>query len=119
MELRNVKHGFDLVVGQVGVTVRKGEKYSKLPIGTIFELFECQSPHTGSCKDVGCKACGTGIMLGYWVGAWKDIPQGLLSLEHNIEARSKAVCERMLKEGYGSLEPDDTVTAVLYLRNTY
>ncbi|MDC1300025.1 hypothetical protein N8Z24_00805 [bacterium] len=115
MKLKNINHGFDTEVGEIGCTIRKGDKYTKIPIGTTFELYDCPTAHKDSCG-WGCTKQGKGLMLGHWCGPWKDVPESLMKIEHNIKARDRAVCEQMLKVGYGSIDPDDTVTAVIYLR---
>ena len=116
-QLKNVRHNFDVNVGDVGVTVRKGVKWSKTKHGDKLELWVCNQSHYGMCNEsLGCHKVGEGMVLGYWVGPYGKLPPALLSIEHNITLRDKQQLTAILKKVYGSIKNDDIVTALIYLR---
>ena len=114
--LMNIKHGFDLKVGDVGVTVRKGDKWSRYSAGTELELWNCARGHKESCEEAGCRREGTGRILGSWVGEFGNLPPNLLSIEHNNMARDANTLKEMMVAGDGSIGDRDIVTALIYGR---
>lgn len=116
--LMNIRHTFDLEVGNVGVTIRKGEKWSKIPIGTLLELMNCTQGHKNTCEENGCSCEGYGKVLGHWVGEFQKLPLNLLSIEHNNKAKDMTILKEMMKIGYGSIEDTDIITALIYERIT-
>ena len=110
MKLRNLDHGFDLAVGDAGVTIRKGDKWA-LRRGEEFELVE---QYSGDRPD---EVVGKGVSLGYWVGPLCDVPANLLAIEHADGAKDWGICFEMMKAGYGDEFASDTeITAMIYLR---
>lgn len=109
MQLRNLDHGFDLKVGDVGVTIRKGYKWA-LNQGTEFDLVE---QHSDEKPD---EVVGTGVAIGNWLGRFKNVPNNLLKIEHNEWAQDKDTCFDMMKAGYGDFTEDSEVTALIYER---
>ena len=117
IQLKNIKHGFDVNRGDVGVTVRKGTKWSGYREGTMLDLWECEEGHPGDCATYGkCLYRGSAKILGSWVGRLVELPPSLLAMEHNIEARDMSVLKMMLILGYGQISDDDIVTALIYER---
>jgi hypothetical protein len=119
MLLQNINHSFDVKMGDVGVTIRKGDKWSKVPVGTTLELWRCTQAHAGiPCHtDMGCQFCGEGITLGSWYGQMGVLPDALLAMEHNVDARNYSVLMGMMQDAYGE-DFDETadVTALIYQR---
>ena len=113
--LKNVNHTFDVEVGDVGCTIRKGPKWSEVPIGEPLCLMYCLRPHQGAC-DESCEHRGGGRVVGSWLGKLKDLPSTLLKMEHNRQARNKEVLISMLRAGYGRISDDDIITALVYFR---
>jgi len=135
MQLKNVGHSFDVGIHDVGVTIRKGEKWSKVPIGTELELWNCPKPHSGDCpqtfptinisltdlieppfKEIKCRREGTGKIIGRWVGIFEKLPLNLVKIEHNLSARNYDVLVKMLQDAYGIIKLNDIVTALIYER---
>ena len=114
--LMNIRHSFDLEVGDVGVTIRKGEKWSKVAVGTELELWNCVKGHKESCGEVGCKCEGKGKIVGSWVGELGKLPSSLLAIEHNKTAQNKETLKAMLLVGYGQVSDYDIITALIYER---
>lgn len=114
-QLKNINHSFDVKLGDVGVTIRKGTKWYDKGLGTKMELRVCPKGHDGICNSL-CTNAGMGEIIGRWKGAFANVPDALMSIEHNIECRNKDKCREMMERGYGSLSPHDTVTALIYLR---
>ena len=115
--LKNVNHTFDLLVGDVGCTIRKGSKWAKVPIGETLELMNCNQPHQGTCGE-DCKREGTGKAIGSWLGKFQELPRNLLQIEHNIAARDIVTLKEMLEVGYGSIAEDDIIIALVYQRTS-
>jgi len=118
-QLKNLRHGFDVPVGHIATTVRKGTKWTEVELGEELELWVCQKGHYGRCRPhFGCKLVGMGQILGHWVGKLKDIPRPLLEIEHNMAARDYNTLKHQLKQAYGSITDDDVVTVLIYLRTS-
>jgi len=115
-QLRNVNHGFDIDKGDVGVTVRKGSKWYDYRDNDKFELRVCPAGHNGVCNSL-CKKVGVGRKIGAWRGTFANLPKNLLKIEHNRKARDKETLRSMLEIAYGSIAPNDTVTALIYVRD--
>jgi len=118
LPLQNVRHTFDIADGDVGVTIRKGDKWSKVPAGTDLNLWICDRPHSGTACDpaIGCQHAGEGVVLGSWFGPMRDVPENLMRMEHNIDARVPATLMRMMRQAYGNVTWDLPVTALIYQR---
>ena len=124
-ELKNVQHGFDLEVGDIGVTVRKGVLWAKRArLRDFVQLWECPEPHGESCavlRGTGkqCVLHGAGQMLGCWIGLLDALPPQLLALEHEIESRTMMGLMSSLERAYGKATVDDDKqewTALIYVR---
>lgn len=75
IQLQNINHSFDVEVDEVGVTIRKGTKWSVYNIGTEIELWNCSTFHKNNCSiRKGCKYEGKGKIIGYWVGLFDYLP---------------------------------------------
>lgn len=119
LPLKNIQHDFEVEIGDVGVTVRKGSKWAdSVDMGlTDVELINCGEPHTGDCtQEKGCVYCGTAQLLGYWYGSLENIPKGLLALEHEKASRTYEGLLYSLKRAYGEFDEKDFFTALIYLR---
>jgi len=126
-QLKNVQHDFETGVGMIGATVRLGSKWSKQPVGTIVDLWQCDRPHAGDCPapaggdavgpDVGCVRRGQAQIVGHWCGELIDLPTGVLALEHETASRTWDGLVASLRRAYGDLVAASAkVTALLYLR---
>ena len=113
--LKNVNHKFDVGLGDVGCTIRKGIHWASTPIGEHLCLSNCSTPHSDRCH-AGCYFEGFGQIIGRWVGRLDKLPPTLLSIEHNHRARDMKVLKDMLRDGYGSIDDSNVVTAVIYIR---
>lgn len=108
-KIENLNHTFDLEVGEIGVTIRKGIKwYLHSNLSDRVELVE---NFNGVRKTVGL-----GKIIGYWIGEYHNIPEPLVRMEHNKKARSRKVLHKMMVKAYGKIENTDYVIAVLYIR---
>lgn len=119
MDLVNVRHGFDLSLGEVGVTIRKGEKWSMVPVGTRLNLILCTAENARMCDhspSAVCSTQGEGLTLGFWVGRYAELPLGLLAIEHNVGARDKETLDALMQQAYGYMDENTKITALLYLR---
>lgn len=119
MPLQNINHSFDIPMGDVGVTIRKGDKWDKVPVGTSLMLWRCTHAHPGVIchDDIGCRFCGSGTTLGSWYGEMVNLPASLLSMEHNVEARDYNILMGMMQDAYGQDFDENTdVTALIYKR---
>ena len=129
LQLKNVQHDFDVVPGDVGVTVRLGPKWAKAyddEPGRFVDLWQCERPHDGACPETvsneggygtRCLGRGTARLIGYWYGKLAYVPAGLLTLEHEREARELSGLLTSLARAYGSrVTWDSEVTALIYER---
>lgn len=115
-QLKNIDHSFDVSLGDVGCTVRKGSKwYDWANVGHEMELRVCPKGHDGECNSL-CHNAGVGKVIGWWKGELCALPPALLAMEHSIKARDKEVLRSMLEAGYGGICDADTVTALIYIR---
>lgn len=114
-QLKNIAHTFDVELGGVGVTVRKGTKWYDMPLNTELELRVCPKGHDGECNSL-CEKAGEARIIGRWKGSLMNLPHALLSIEHNRDARDMEALKQMLKTGYGSINKHDPVTALIYER---
>jgi hypothetical protein len=113
--LKNIDHTFDVALGDVGCTIRKGRKWSDAPVGEELILMNCHQGHSGECGDE-CKCEGHGRVIGSWVGQLKDLPPNLLKIEHNNKAKDLTELMKMMYVGYGTISETDIITALLYER---
>jgi len=116
-QLKNIDYAFDIDVGDAGVTVRKGSKWFDYSTGSRFEMRVCPKGHDGTCNSL-CNQTGIGRKIGAWKGPLMDLPANLLSIEHNKKARNMETLREMLEMGYGSIDPHDVVTAMIYIRES-
>lgn len=114
MYLKNIDHSFDVPIGDVGVTIRKGEKWRNIEIGTNLTLMNCKRAHKGTCLKT-CRHEGYGEVIGVYKFEARSIPNSLIKIEHNKEARDKEVLIKMLERAYGKIKPMDILTAVIYV----
>ena len=121
--LMNIQHSFDLKVGDVGCTIRRGSKWSKVPVGTELELWNCPKAHPGECTEqplpglqVACKCEGKGKILGSWMGKFIRLPDNLLSIEHNNQCKDFDALTDMMVRAYPDIKLGDIVTALIYER---
>jgi rubredoxin len=117
-DLKNIDHTFDVEVGDVGCTIRKGTKWSEVPPDEHLTLWNCPHPHSGDCDPFECKHEGSGNVVGFWLGEFGKLPPSLVAIEHNKSARDMDVLREMMKVGYGKINDDDIVTALIYERKT-
>ncbi len=115
--LKNIDHSFDIAVGDVGCTIRKGDHWSTIPVGTDLLLMNCSVGHRGPCA-ADCINEGTGRILGHWKGEFGKLPPALLGIEHNVSARNFDVLREMMRVGYGDIADGDIITALVYVRNS-
>ena len=115
MQLKNINHTFDVGVGDVGVTIRKGSKWYDVRECDEFELRICPKAHDGVCNSL-CKLVGLGKKIGNWKGTLKELPNALLKIEHNKKCRNREVLRQMLEVAYKDVGNDTIVTALIYIR---
>jgi len=117
-ELKNINHSFDLLNGKIGCTIRKGDKWKMVNPGDILHLWNCPQAHNGSCKkaNLNCEYCGTGLVLGYWYGPIRELPESLLKIEHNFTAQNLPILIEMFKTAYGEINDDDMYLSLIYMR---
>lgn len=120
-QLKTVQHDFEVEVGRIGVTVRKGFKWAVVPNGTRIELWRCEVPHDGECPQIACSPQGEGMIdhRFLWVGRLRDLPARLIEYEHEERSRSYSVLLDSLARAYGTVSEDDWVTVMGYLRTVY
>lgn len=117
VQLKNVNHGFDLEVGDVGCTIRHGYRWSNYVTGTPIELWNCKEQHHGLCTEETCTRCGTGVIIGSWCGKLKELPPSLLAMEHTNDLKDYDALFTMLKKVYDDFTSEkEPVTALIYLR---
>lgn len=112
--LKNVEHEFDVAVGQIGVTVRRGFKWAQVPRGTTVELYYQHSPEKGLSDEFR----GTAEVVGHWVGQLHNIPARVIEMEHEASSRLYSGLVESLKRGYGPFEENEYFTALFYRRVT-
>ena len=122
-QLKNVKHDFDVEVGSVGVTLRKGFKWATAPRGEELELWECSIAHEGDCPArIGgretCTLQGVGTVEGRWVGTLKSLPAKVIELEHEPSSRVYSGLLASLRRAYGPLMPEGEYFTALFYRRT-
>ena len=110
LSLRNLDHGFDLPAGEVGVTIRSGNKWM-IEAGKTFQLVEQYSDGREE------RVVGKGMAVGCVHMPFKHIPGNLLKIEHNDAARDRETCLQMMRAGYGDDFTEETYcTALIYYR---
>jgi len=123
MQLKNLQHGFDTEVNGIAITIRLGAKWQR-SIGELIDLWECDYPHAGVCTYnlARCHQRGTAMVIGWWYGRLADVPESLISLEHEESCRTTDGLTVALVRAYGEdvimNEDSPMVTALVYLRLT-
>ena len=124
-QLKNVEHDFEVAVGDAGVTVRLGAKWQAAATGEVVELWLCDEPHDGDCpielpdadRAPLCDQRGHGKILGWWTGAFTDLPVSLRLIEHEMMARTSKGLYDSMRRAYGdAFGSDSIVTALIYAR---
>ncbi len=113
LDMRNLDHGFDVSVGDVGVSIRSSSKWSKINQGELINLVEQYSDGKESTK------VGEGVIIGKWVGEFRSLPPALISIEHSNDFKNKDYLSSILNNVYhGSFHEEAIVTAVIYYRTS-
>ena len=116
-QLKNVDHTFDLMVGETGFTVRKGEKwYKNLKVGEIIELWKCSTQHTGQCSSSTCEYCGQGEIVYSSPEFFKNLSAELLLFQHNKKSRDYHFLFNTMLKSYEKFSYNDVVSLVFYKR---
>jgi len=119
MQLKNITHSFDVNVGEVGFTVRKGRKWFETSkVGDILDLWNCQMAHLGKCTDKHCSFCGQAEVVYITLENFKYLTPELLMFEHNKDARDYDILKKQLIRAYGKFDDNDIVTLLFYKRLT-
>jgi len=101
MQLKNIAHTFDVNVGEVGFTVRKGRKwYETCKLGDNINLWNCQRAHQGACIDEHCAFCGTAEVVYVSVERFKNLSPELLMFQHNKNCRTYDALKQQLIKAY-------------------
>jgi hypothetical protein len=112
--LKNVEHEFDVEIGAIGVTLRKGFKWANVERGTLIDLYFQHSAEKGLSDEFR----GTARVVGHWVGQLKDLPARVIEMEHEASSRLYGGLLESLRRGYGSVTESDYFTALFYQRVT-
>ncbi len=114
MALYNVEHDFDVEVGEVGVTLRRGDKWFKVPAGT--QLLLIRRDGSGDSAQEGVQ--GTGEVVGHWYGRLMDLPARVIEKEHEPSSRLYTGLLASLRRAYGEIAEQEMFTALVYRRLT-
>ncbi len=118
--LHMIQKTLDLVVGEVGVTVRRGGKWAHI-LRRSLDLDLCLCSYEGG-PAVGVPKhtqAGTGIVIETHLMPFKDVPARLVALEHEESSRTYFGLLNSMRKAYGSdfAERED-VTIFAYRRLT-
>jgi hypothetical protein len=120
-------HPLDVQQLKLASTVRKGFKWaSTAKLGDALMLCVCR----GKCLDPercgkpkrngtpwSCEHCtiqGKGVVTGFWVGRFEDIPALFLDYEHEASSRTYSGLLKSMRRAYGQFGPHDWVTVLMY-----
>jgi len=135
LQLKNVQHDFEVPIGEIGVTVRLGDKWFQAfrshihdRDGFVVDLWQCPQGHSGECVATGpansdgtgvvCKFRGTAKIIGAWRGKLIHVPDTLLALEHEKSSRNFMGLLFSMRRAYPNISSHDYVTALIYTRLT-
>jgi len=89
----------------INVTVRKGRKWDKrTEIGSRIHLVRSEDN----------AVIGIGDVVGKVVTCFECIPESFCKREHDPDARTKEGLRKVMKGIYGDINPDTTVTVLLF-----
>lgn len=107
MLMMHMLHSLDCDIGDIGVTVRKGEKWFGT-IGVPVQLCVCVPEH---------RIEGKAVIIDNWYGIFRDIPGRFLEKEHEEESRMYSGLLNSMRRAYGEdFNEDEEVTVVVYNR---
>ena len=124
--IMHMLHQLDIKVGQVGSTVRLGNRWadslgSRLILCVCSDF--CKAPNT--CNDPKHNSCGvcdrqgTGKVVDVWTGVFQDIPARLIHNEHEESSRLYPGLVNSMKKAYGDrFDETKVVTVVSYRRDS-
>jgi len=116
--LHMIQDSFDVDVGGIGVTVRRGSKWAQLIRRTLnLDLCVCSyegGPATGVPKHTNA---GTGIVIETHLLPFKNVPARLVALEHEKSSQNYFGLLTSMRRAYGAdfAERED-VTIFAYRR---
>jgi hypothetical protein len=112
-------HKVEVDPGEVGSTVRKGNKWASATPGTKLDFCECAS----SCyaddhvEERDCIIVGVGEVTDQWFGTFKNIPARVIENEHEALARLYSGLLYSMRRAYGEdFSEEELVTVVTYKR---
>lgn len=101
----------DQEVGQVGVTVRNGNKWMQYK-GDFMDLCECVSHSSETVHFI----TGRGKIINKGMCQFRDIPARIVELEHCEDARTYSGLLEAMKSAYPNFTDQNIVTWVEYVR---
>lgn len=111
IKLVNLKHDFEVGVGDIGVTLRRGVKWAGRPVGTKLQLVRHEDPE-GKVE----QEQGEGVIVGHWVGHLRDLPAVIIEKEHEATSRLYTGLLNSLRRAYGTISESEYFTALFYKR---
>jgi hypothetical protein len=104
-------HAVEVVPGEVGVTLRLGEKWFKTKDGETIELCECSADNTTHT------VVGHAEIVGRWYGMFTYLPARLIEKEHEISSRMYSGLLKSMRRAYGQdFNEESNCTALSYKR---
>ena len=101
-------HSLDVKPGDIGITVRRGDKWLSVTQGEQLDLCVCVPDHVIVDK---------GYVNFTWYGKFKDIPARYLELEHEVESRTYSGLLKSMRRAYGfEFNENEQVTVLGYVR---
>jgi hypothetical protein len=114
MRTLHMLHSLDCGVGQIGTTVRKGNKWADA-YGLTLELCVCTP--IGDAGGQSHVVEGHGLVIDIWSGKFKDVPARHLEHEHEVRSRQYSGLLASMRKAYGTnFSESEDVTTVTYLR---
>lgn len=111
MKTLHMLHSFELEVGSIVVTVRRGIKWANSQKGDELELCVCEG------QPIQHNVVGKGIVQSAEIYRFCDLPWKVFYTEHEIAAKTYGGLLNSMKRAYGyDFNEKEIVTALFYKR---